>query len=397
MTRKQNPYLTIDTDSHCGVPVDIFDRFLDPEIRKRPDAPRFVDDGHGLVFRCGSYQFPRRAPPRPGAEPPKSSPSAAIPGPRGSWDADYRVKTFQDLEGVDRCVMMPYGIMFPSFVGDRELGNALTRAWNDWLHDFCQQHPQRMFGYGMLNIADPAGAVQELRRCVLELGFPSVNINTSAVGKRPEDYYVLSDEALYPIWDEAQRLGVPISIHSFPDPHVEGHEYNWPRRPVPLYDSIGFPTASMGLFAHLVLGGVCETFPKLKFGLFECTIGWVPQALHGIRNQREVFEDVFDYWVPKMKLDPVEYIQRQIYFSVESEDPFIRTFIDWTKAPERLMYSSDYPHLEYHPGTVDELLSRDDLSQREKQLIVGENALGYYRWEDTATPTVIERPTTAVA
>jgi uncharacterized protein len=389
MSRKKNPYLTIDTDAHCGTPLDLFEKYLDPEIAKDPDAPRVVVEDGVRVFRCGRYAFPRLPVRKAGDPPPRLTPSGSLPGPRGSWDAAYRIDSCQDFEGIDRSVLMPFGVMFPSYVGRKELGNALVEAWNNWLHDFCRPHATRLFGYGLINIADPKHAVKELRRCVNELGFPSVNINTSAVGETPDDYHILSDEYFYPIWEEAERLGVPISIHAFPDPYVPGLEHNWPRRPVRLFDSIGFPTASMYLFANLVLGGICESFPKLKVGLFECTIGWIPQAIHGINEQRESFGEHFTTHVPKMKLTPQEYIQRQIYFSIEVADPFIRSVIEWTRAPNRLMYSSDYPHLEYRPGQVEEFLGREDLSAQEKRMILGENALGYFRWQDTAAPGIL--------
>ncbi|MFO1427551.1 MAG: amidohydrolase family protein [Steroidobacteraceae bacterium] len=396
MTRKTHRYLTIDTDAHCGMPLDLFDRYLDPDIRKHPDAPRFVQEADGVtVFRCGTFQFPRRPPPKPGAGKPNLTPSATFPGPRGGWDPNHRIESFQDAEGIDRAVCMPFGVMFPSYVQDRALGNALSQAWNDWLADFCRTHPSRIFGYGVINIADPQAAARELRRCVKELGFPSVVVAPSAVGRKPEDYYILADEALYPIWDEAQSLGVPISIHSFPDPYVPGHEFNGPRRPTGLWDAIGFPTASMNLFGNLVLGGVCESFPKLRFGMFECTIGWIPQLLHGIHEYQENFGEYFTRAVPKMKLTAKEYLQRQLYFSVEVDDPFIRTFIEWTGAPQNLLYASDYPHLEYHPGQIDKLLARADLSDEEKRGILGANALEYFCWRDTAMPAVTERPAAA--
>ena len=42
----------------------------------------------------------------------------------------------------------------------------------------------------------------------------------------------MSDEHFYLIYEEAARLDVPLSIHAFSDPHVEGHTRNWPRRVV---------------------------------------------------------------------------------------------------------------------------------------------------------------------
>jgi predicted TIM-barrel fold metal-dependent hydrolase len=98
-----------------------------------------------------------------------------------------------------------------------------------------------------------------------------------------------------------------------------------------------------------------------------------------------------------MKLTPEEYIQRQIYFSVEVADPFIRTVIEWTHAPHHLMYSSDYPHLEYHPGQVEAFLRREDLADNEKRMILGQNALDYFRWQDTAAPRVLSDEPRAAA
>ena len=52
-------------------------------------------------------------------------------------------------------------------------------------------------------------------------------------------------------------------------------------------------------------------------------------------------------------------------------------------------------HLEYHPGQIDKLLARADLSDEEKRGILGANALEYFCWRDTAMPAVTERPAAA--
>ena len=50
----------------------------------------------------------------------------------------------------------------------------IARAYNDWLKDFCDHVPDRMFGSGMVAAHDVPGAVAEARRCVEELGFKSI-------------------------------------------------------------------------------------------------------------------------------------------------------------------------------------------------------------------------------
>ena len=135
---------------------------------------------------------------------------------------------------------------------------------------------------------------------------------------------------------------------------------------------------------HIVAGGVCETFPKLKIGIFEAGLGWVPMVIDRIHERVEKFGDMPKILAPKMKLLPEEYIQRQIWMGFEPEDHFLHDFIKWTKAPTRLLMSADYPHLDYEPGQMGDFLARNDLSADLVQKALCENALNFFRWDDTA-------------
>ena len=62
---------------------------------------------------------------------------------------------------------------------------AIARAYNDWMKDFCDFAPQRMFGAGMVAPHDVSGAVDESRRCVEELGFKAIFLAPATVNRRP--------------------------------------------------------------------------------------------------------------------------------------------------------------------------------------------------------------------
>ena len=65
--------------------------------------------------------------------------------------------------GLDVAVLYPsigLGIMMREEM-DPKLAAAIARAYNDWLHDFCQTDPKRLKGVAMLPLHDPNEAAKE--------------------------------------------------------------------------------------------------------------------------------------------------------------------------------------------------------------------------------------------
>ena len=88
---------------------------------------------------------------------------------RGCWDVDERIKDM-DLAGIYASISFPSAIT--GFCGsvfsrcsDPNLGLAVTRAWNDWLHEaWCGQYPERLIRMGITWLADPELGAAEIRR-----------------------------------------------------------------------------------------------------------------------------------------------------------------------------------------------------------------------------------------
>src|SRR5438552_16917297 len=84
---------------------------------------------------------------------------------------------------------------------------AGIRAYNDWLAKVCcAKAPERLLGIGQMPSIGVGAAIAEMRRCnvlglpgVLLSAWPSGNLNLSE-----------ADDAFFA---EAERLGMPISIH----------------------------------------------------------------------------------------------------------------------------------------------------------------------------------------
>ena len=159
--------------------------------------------------------------------------------------------------------------------------SAIAQGYNDWLYDrFISQSP-RLKGVALLAPQDPKAAAAELRRCVKDLGFhagllPSVTNNRNPLYGSP---------VFHEIYDEAQRLDVPLTIHggvsqnlgldrvcSFLEAHMLEH-------PVGLFLQI----------TNMMFQGVFQQFPKLRVAYLEAGAGWVPFMMDRMEEDYEKF------------------------------------------------------------------------------------------------------------
>ena len=70
-------------------------------------------------------------------------------------------------------------------------------------------------------------------------------------------------------------------------------------------------------------------------------------------------------------------------------------FIKWTKAPERILFSADYPHLDFEMGQTKEFLERADLTPEQRRMAVYDNSLTFFNWTNTARPEFGARKSSA--
>ncbi len=311
----------------------------------------------------------------------------------GGHDPHARVADM-DRDGIDLAVLYPTaGLLFgpldpiealrrPDFVA------ACQRAYNDWIAEFCAAEPRRLFGVGSVPLQDLDLAVAEAER-VARRGLVGVWIRPAPyLGELP-----LSHAAYDRFWAACQDLDLSVSLH--PAVHVDTpgacRKFALVRENAnlafsnvavsPEYGGSGFGQAigntvdmivSLG---RLLMGGVCERFPRLRFLFLEAGGGWCATQLERMDEQVEAFP-LEGRW---LALKPSEYFRRQCYISFEPEEWNLAASARQIGA-DRVIWASDYPHPEYHPGVVGELrehlagLSADDRSR-----ILGKNAIEAYR------------------
>ena len=104
----------------------------------------------------------------------------------------------------------------------------------------------------------------------------------------------------------------------------------------------------------MITRGVPGKCNELDFVVQEAGLGWIPYLMQRMDNEyAEKREDV-----PMLEQPPSEYINDQFYFTSQpiegAKDPDYLNSIVRLLGPDNLMFSSDYPHLDFDHS--DELL-----------------------------------------
>jgi 2,3-dihydroxybenzoate decarboxylase len=216
----------------------------------------------------------------------------------------------------------------------------LSRRVNDRLAQIVATQPTRYAAFAALPTADPSAAADELARCVETLGHKGAMIHGLAHGQ------FIDDARYWPIFARAEALDVPIYLHpSMPHPAVIDAYYKEYAKdyPVLLRAAWGFTVETATLAIRLVLCGVFDKHPKLKFILGHLGEG-LPFLLWRINNglarpgQKPVaFRDIFS-----------------AHFSVTTSgffsDPALLLCVQ-ELGVDRILFSVDYPFVESAPGT----------------------------------------------
>lgn len=167
---------------------------------------------------------------------------------------DNQLKLVKE-RGADLTIFSPRASAMAPHLGDQSVAAAWAFHCNNLIHRVTQLFPETFVGVCMLPQspdADLSASVEELYRCVEELGFIGCNLNPDPGGghfKHPP----LTDEYWFPIYEAMCELDVPAMIHVSgscnPAMHATGGYYM---------------AADTIAFMQLLEGDLFSRFPKLR-------------------------------------------------------------------------------------------------------------------------------------
>ena len=371
----KNGIKVIDAELHVMEPVDLWDRYIDPEFKDR--APRRLNERRWDIRTVVDGEVMASMSDHTYAG--MSDAEEQALGQRyaeeisANFDPASQLKAM-DAEGLDLAVLYPTSAMYITAKNgmDPRFAEAACRAYNNWLYDYIQEgDPRRMFGAAAISPHDVETAASEIRRSVEKLGFKAVFLRPNMYNGRP-----WHDPHYDPIWAEAQDLAIPIGFHEttgsrmpatgadrFPDDmgiaHIATHSVE-----------------QMMACMDIVMGGVMERFPGLQFAFLEGQCGWLPfwlDRMDGHYEWRHPYGEM-----RHLKIKPSEYFQRQGYAALEVDEDFVSHVVD-VVGDLRLVTTSDFPHSDAkYPFAMDRFMDLP-LNEESKKRILWDNPARLYR------------------
>jgi predicted TIM-barrel fold metal-dependent hydrolase len=323
-------------------------------------------------------------------------------------DAGGRRLSYLEEQGIHAEVVFPGPVLAGGLSPAMYLGGHSSKnldvvwpalhAYNRWLSEFCAAAPGRRTGCIPIDLHDMDRAVEEIawaRSSELSGGvmLPAMSLRSGLPGYA-DDYYE-------PLWSACEDHGVVVNLHTGASGTATDAKQLYDAKHggfLGLYEVFVFTRRPLWF---MIFGGVFDRHPNLKVVVTENGVQWLPSL---VRDMESFFDThggapVRSY----LKMRPAEYIDRHVFLGgslMKRYEAEMRAEI----GIERLMWGSDYPHLE-GAAPVHRLVLRQvfgGLPEEDLRRILGLNAVDVFGFDraqleagaDRVGPTVADLSTT---
>jgi uncharacterized protein len=380
----------IDVDTHYSEPSDLWlkraPRSLKsrvPQIKAIEGGLSWVIDGDKPIGQLGPYSNSAidRAGVKPrGLDQMKFTQETCHPG---SYDLSARLKVMDDF-GIWAQVVYPNILGFGgqrSAKVDPALRLLCTQIYNDAMAELQADSKGRLFPMALLPWWDVGAAVKEIER-THAMGLRGVNINSDPQNHLGPDGKHLRDfgsTVWNPLWEICSSLALPINFHIGASEQSDNWlvQQGWPSLDSEMKGGLGGAMLFLDngrVMMNVILSGLLDRYPKLRFVSVESGIGWIPFILEAVDYQ---FAELNTR--TRLERKPSEYFATNFsacfWFECRNVVELIRMV-----GVDNVMFETDFPHPTcLHPRPIDRLavpLARLDAESRRK--VVSGNAAGLY-------------------
>ena len=353
-------YQIIDGDAHVFEPPEMWKEYLEPEFKKFAPSSELMIQGK-KIYRNMSSQVSSNE----GQQILKKHPDSVLT----RFNSESQVQALKAM-GVDVAFQYPSHGLWILGVDTMppNLASAFTRAYNNWLKDFCSYAPEFLKGVGAINLHEPETMISELQR-VASFGWTAVCLLPNPVKGR-----ILSHPQYASFWQACEEMNMAVALHTAAHAQVPTVGDTRFQTRFALH-TCAHPMEQMMALLAVIEGGVLEQHPNLKMGFLESGCGWLPYWLW---RMDEEYDNLYWEVKSKIKKKPSEYFRRQCFISFEPSEPCMEHFVEvlgW----KNLIFGSDYPHVDHNPSIVSDAVSLDSrLTKQAVKEILWDNAAHFY-------------------
>ncbi len=250
-------------------------------------------------------------------------------------DLDFMRRQHLDFYGIEYGLMNP---LSPTGQGEQndEYSAALAFAANEFQVNHWNRLEPRLKASLIVPYEDPDASRTEIRRRAGDRRFAQVLMLTRTselMGRR----------RYWPIYEAACEADLPIGVHVFGYSGRAVSNTGWPS--FYIEEMTEHACACQAQVTSLIMEGVFENFPQLKFVLIEAGFGWIPSLGYRLdRNWKRMRSGL-----PHLKRAPSEYLRQHFWVTTqpmeEPENPAHLVDLMTAIGFDRILFSSDYPAL----------------------------------------------------
>jgi predicted TIM-barrel fold metal-dependent hydrolase len=257
-----------------------------------------------------------------------------------------------DESGVDLAMLLPTyaGYLVFNDEIESELSRAYARAYNRWLADLCRTDGDRLLGAALISRHDPGSMIEDMLEG-LTLGLRAVVLRPNPILGR-----TLGHPDYAPFFRACAGEGVPVLLHE--GAHTRAETAGASRFETHFAQhACSHPMEAMMGFLALLEGGVLERCPALRVAFLEAGCGFMPYWLW--RLDHVEYRNVRNELGTRLRRPPSEYFARQCYVAFEPGEALLAETAQ-ALGPERLVFGSDFPHVDHDLTIVDSLFGEPD-------------------------------------
>lgn len=362
----------LDVDSHEMMPTPRFvqtfgerasrlmdefaDYWADHDRRRGDDPNNLTRDRDDVMEASHQVVWEQKGPPAP----------AAI-------DMTRRTEVM-DAMGIQRQLIFPgfglfafslsqgggYALMPRSTPDQMKIADGAVDAYNEWAGHWTTLHPSRLRIVGLLASGVPGLTPEDLVKkaeALIAMGVKAIMICSGLplAGLSP------ANPLLDPFYALLAESDVSMVVHP-PGGTGFRHGEVWTQggeagRPL----NLAAQNAEDNFIATMVMGGVFDRHPTLRFGSIETSGHWIGPLADRLDAAMETTRRTWHaaglarYNLP---MKPSEYIARNVRVSVLLHEPVEDWFVRYPHLQDVYCYSSDYPHGEGGPHSLENFYER---------------------------------------
>ena len=380
-------YLAFDADNHYYEAIDAFTRHLDPKLGPRVVQWATINGrqyhviggrvSHAVVnptfdpiAKAGAMHDFFRG--NPDGKSPLEFLREREPIRAEYRDRDARLAVMDEF-GLEKIWMFPtLGILYEELLKDDPEGvGIMFEAFNRWLQDdWGCNYQDRIFAAPYISLADVDAACRELERALdndarVVVMRPAAPV--TAHGQRPP-----ADPMFDPFWARVNESGVTVVAHAGDSGYSsqgyakDGFGATFEGAGRPSVKVLAIERAIYDFLLSLVFDELFVRFPNVRVASVENGSEYLPDLFKKLASTNRKLPGFF-------REDPVEIFRRNVWVNpFWEDDPY--EVVD-LMGPERVIFGSDWPHIEGMPKPLDYVTELKELDDDPRRLIMRDNAL----------------------